>query len=76
MVPVYYSHRHIIRGVHDEEVLRSVIRQAGTMFPGSEIYIAIPPDNLGQFSCASSRFPVVKSTPNVILLKVVAGACG
>jgi 4-amino-4-deoxy-L-arabinose transferase-like glycosyltransferase len=75
MVPVYYSHRHIIRGIHDDEVLRSVIRQAGSIFPGSEIYIAIPPDNLGQFSCASSRFPVVKSTPNMILLKVAAGAC-
>ena len=75
MVPVYYSHRHIIRGVENDEVLRSVIRQAGSVFPGSEIYIAIPTDNLGQLSCASSRFPVVKRTQNMILLKVAGGGC-
>jgi len=101
MVPVYYSHRHTIRGVNDDEVLREVLRQTGTVFPGSDIYLAIPPDSLaiaqdslaipqdshgpysfavppdslGQFSCAFSQFPVVKRTPNLILLKVTAGAC-
>lgn len=76
MVPVYYSHRHMIRSVTDDGALRSILHQARTVFPGSDIYIAIPPFNLGQFPCASSHFPLVKRTQNVILLKVTAEACG
>ena len=75
MVTVYYSHRHIILYVHDDEEMRSVTRQTETIFPGSDIYIAIPPDSVGRFSCASSQFPLVKRTRSMILLKVSAGAC-
>lgn len=76
MVPVYYSHRHIIRSVADDEALRSVTRQAVTIFPGSDIYIAIPPESVGRFSYASSDFPLVKRTRNMILLKVGVGVFG
>lgn len=75
MVPVYYSHRHIVRGVMNDEVLRVAIRQTGAVFPGSDVYLAIRPDSLPQFSCASSRFPLAKRTTNMILLKVIRGAC-
>jgi 4-amino-4-deoxy-L-arabinose transferase-like glycosyltransferase len=75
MVPVYYSHRHIIRAVDDDEALRSVARQARATFPDSGLYIAIPPDSLGRFSCAYSRFPLVKRTSSMILLKVDDDAC-
>jgi 4-amino-4-deoxy-L-arabinose transferase-like glycosyltransferase len=76
MEDVSYSHRHIIRGVESEEALRSVTHQTDAVFPGSNIYIAIPPNYLGQFPCASSRFSLVKRTSNIILLKVAADACG
>lgn len=76
MVPVYYSHRHIIRGVGDDEALRLVAPEARAAFPGSDIYVGIPPESLGRFSCASSQFPLVRRTKNLILLKVSAGGCG
>lgn len=75
MVPVYYSNRHMIRGVRDDETFRTVTRQTGTIFPDSDVYLAIPPDSLGDFPCASSNLPVVRRTPSVVLLRVVAGVC-
>jgi 4-amino-4-deoxy-L-arabinose transferase-like glycosyltransferase len=75
MVTVYYSRRHIIRSVTDDETLRLVMQQAGSVFPNTDIYIAIPPDSLGWFPCAASRFPLVRHTGNVILLRVTADTC-
>ena len=76
MVPVYYSRRHIIRSVSDDEALRALARKTQEAFPGSDIYLAIPPDSLAQFACASSRFTLIKRTQNMVLFKVVAGVCG
>jgi len=75
MVAVYYSHRHIIRAIKDDQAVRSVTRQAETIFPGSDIYIAIPPGSVEGFSCASAQFPLVTRTPNMLLFKVRAGVC-
>ena len=76
MLPVYYSHRHIIRSVGNDEALRSVMHQARRVFPGSDVFIAITPESLAQFSCVSSHFPLINRTRNLILFKVTSGACG
>ena len=40
-VPVYYSHRHSIRGIESDRLLQSVIGQARTDFPGDPLFLAI-----------------------------------
>jgi len=43
LVPVYYSRRHIIRGIADGAALTYVLRRAAIDFPGAPVYLAIPP---------------------------------
>jgi hypothetical protein len=76
MVPVYYSHRHFIRAVNDDGAFRYLIPKARVVFPADDVYLAVPPANVDQFSCAASHFPVVVQTPNLVLYKVVSDACG
>ena len=75
MVPVYYSHRHGIRFVANDDVLRSVNQDVWKVFPGSEVFLAIKPEDAEHFSCALSQYAPVTRTPNLILLKVAADAC-
>jgi 4-amino-4-deoxy-L-arabinose transferase-like glycosyltransferase len=75
MVPVYYSHRHLIRSVVDDGALKLVIGQAEAVFPGNDIYLAIPRYFESHFPCASSRFPLVKSTRDLLLLRAISGVC-
>lgn len=76
MIPVYYSRRHIIRSVTDDAALRHIMSQARFVFPNRDIYLAIPPKELGKFSCASSQLPLIKRTPNMILFKATTDDCG
>ncbi len=40
-VPIYYSDRHIVRGIATPELLRIAIPQARAAFPGSPLFFAI-----------------------------------
>ena len=51
MVPVFYSHRHIIRGISDGKSLQYVMERVGYDFPGSPVYLALP----GDIANASAR---------------------
>jgi hypothetical protein len=41
MVPIYYSHRHIVRGIQSDQWLQVSIAQAHTAFPGSPLFLAL-----------------------------------
>ncbi|HEV2273704.1 MAG TPA: glycosyltransferase family 39 protein, partial [Acidobacteriaceae bacterium] len=43
-VPVYYSKRHIVRGIDSPQVLRQAAAQAHAAFPGSPLYLAVKTD--------------------------------
>jgi hypothetical protein len=40
-VPIYYSGRHIVRGIQSEEWLRQAILQAHAVFPDSPLFLAV-----------------------------------
>jgi hypothetical protein len=46
LVPVYYSERHIIRLVADDDVVERVLPEVERDFPGSPIYVAVPAAHL------------------------------
>jgi hypothetical protein len=41
LVPVYYSQRHVIRGINSEEWLKWAIPQAHKEFPGTPLFFAV-----------------------------------
>jgi hypothetical protein len=65
-VPLYYSDRHIIRGVGDSKSASLQLEQLHTEFPASPIYLAIPPLAASNFSGESAA----ASTPDVIIFKL------
>ena len=40
-VPIYYSDRHVVRGIVTPDLLRLAIPQARAAFPGSPLFFAI-----------------------------------
>jgi hypothetical protein len=75
MVPVYYSDRHTLRYVDDEETLKLINRQVWQVFPGSEVYLAFPPVYSVRFPCSLANFSTVKRTQDLILLKMSPDSC-
>ena len=69
-VPLYYSERHIVRGITNDAVLAEELQQIRTQFPASPIYLAIPPSLARDFAGALSRATVVRSTPDAIVAKL------
>ncbi len=74
IVPVYYSERHLIRGVADDTVFENALGRLGEVFPGSPAYLAFQPADTKHFPKAVRRFRVVKQSSNLILLALPAAA--
>lgn len=64
MIPVYYADRHLIRGVQDRAVLQAVIERMPAVFPGSPVYLALPPADADAASIRrlGEGFPLVRSS--------------
>jgi len=43
MVPVYYSHRHVIQYVTTDNHVEEVLSRVHTIFPDAPVYLALPP---------------------------------
>ncbi len=69
-VPLYYSERHIIRGIANDAVLAEQLQQIRAQFPSSPLYLAIPPALAGDFSETLSHATVVRSTPDAIVARL------
>ena len=65
-VPLYYSDRHIIRAVDNTESAVQQIPNLRREFPGSTIYLAVPPSLAANFP--SER--VTASTPDVLIFQL------
>jgi len=72
MVPVYYSERHLIRGVTDPALIRQVDSRLPTLFPGAPSYFALPTVSVGssRFRRLETEFPLVKETAALRLYAV------
>lgn len=83
LVPVYYSERHIIRLVADDDSVDRVLPQAQSEFPGAPIYVAVPAVQLQSWDSATpgltaplsafrktlDRCPTVPAPPAVKLVR-------
>lgn len=69
-VPLYYSERHIIRGIANDRVLAGELEQIRTQFPASPLYLAIPPSLARDFEGALAHATVVRSTADAIVAKL------
>jgi hypothetical protein len=72
MVPVYYSRRHVIRGVTDDHWVEVALRGIKGVFPAGPTFLALRPDSLSRFRSSLLRYPVVSHTEDVILLSLPA----
>jgi hypothetical protein len=70
-VPVYYSERHIVRGVDDSAALLAALPELRRAFPGASTYLAIPPVLTDNFTAALSRAEIISSNPNIIVAKIL-----
>ena len=55
VVPVWYSDRHVVRNISDEESLQVVLPVVKKRFPDSPIYLAAPRELAGSFRKRSER---------------------
>ena len=83
LVPVYYSERHIIRLVADDDAVDRVLPQVQHDFPGAPIYVAVPAVQLQSWGSAVpgliaplsafrktlDRCPMVAAPPQVKLVR-------
>jgi hypothetical protein len=58
-VPVYYSNRHIVRGIKTPELLHLAIPQAQADFPNSPLFFAIQNEDQAAFSNTLQQFTIV-----------------
>jgi hypothetical protein len=72
MVPVYYSKRHMIRGVANDSIVEKMVERLGQVFPGSRVYLALHPTAIQEFSQSLRRYQLIKQSKNLILLAVPA----
>jgi hypothetical protein len=69
-VPLYYSERHIVRGVANDGVLAEELQDIRRQFPASPIYLAIPPSVTADFAGTLAHAIVVRSTADAIVAKL------
>lgn len=58
-VPIYYSNRHVIRGIETPEFLRLAIPQARADFPDSPLFFAVQDRDRSAFSGTLEQLPIV-----------------
>ena len=57
-VPIYYSGRHIVRGIETPDLLRLAIPQARAGFPGSPLFFAVQDRDRSAFSGTLEQLPI------------------
>lgn len=72
MLPVYYSRRHIVRGVINDQTVARAVQQAREVFPGSPIYLAILPwqEQVARFPGALRTYPRVSVSRHAIVMRI------
>jgi hypothetical protein len=73
MVPVFYSHRHIIRGISDRKSLQYVMERVGSDFPGSPVYLALPGDMANVSARVLGEMHVVTRNEHLLLILLSQG---
>jgi hypothetical protein len=72
LVPVYYSGRHLIRGIVDDATLARARQALIGVFPGSPVYVALRPEKQAAFPETLHDLRLVSRTAHVVLLEMDA----
>jgi hypothetical protein len=67
-VPLYYSHRHVVRMVSDAQIMGQALAELRLSFPQSPLYLAVPPELSGGFPGVLHNRIV--NTSDVILVRL------
>jgi hypothetical protein len=71
MLPVYYSERHVIRGIAGDEAVDTLGERVRQEFPGAPIYLALRPlRDIQEFPGSLQRLRLVKRSPDLVLLAI------
>lgn len=70
MIPVYYSHRHVIRTVNTDDLVDQVIRALPKIVHGSSFYLALDPRETKEFPKALQRYKRVFQSDHLLLLRI------
>jgi 4-amino-4-deoxy-L-arabinose transferase-like glycosyltransferase len=70
MVPVYYSERHVIRGIADGASVALAVRMAKQEYPQSPIYLALQPRDVDSSSEQFRTVHFAHASPSLLLLRL------
>jgi hypothetical protein len=74
IVPVYYSRRHVIRGIQADDVVDRLKGRISEEFPGAPVYLALRPHrDIEEFPRSLQRLPLVTRSQDLVLLAVTDG---
>jgi hypothetical protein len=76
METVYYSRRHVIRSISDDNAVESALQRVDAALPGATVYIALHPALLASFAASLRAFPVIKQTKHLVLIRVTVAGNG
>lgn len=72
MVPVYYSHRHVIQYVTTDAHVEEVLSRVHTIFPGVPVYLALPPGTDSWFPKTMQKYRARQYGDYLILVDLSA----
>ena len=68
-VPLYYSERHIIRGIDSPAEASNILPQLSREFPGSPVYLALPPELVTSFGENDAQAVTTRGSAVIFRLK-------
>jgi len=69
-VPIYYSERHIVRGIASQDAVNDELPIIRTEFPNAPIYLAIPPFLAPAYQQTLSHATIVSSSPDTLVARL------
>ena len=71
----YYSKRRIIHSIENDKHVEEAVATLDTLFPNQPAtYLALRPSEINQFLSSRNRYPLVKESDNLVLLRITPPA--
>lgn len=73
-VPMFYSERHMIRGISNDTLLTQAVALAERRYPRAPVFVASPNTGIDQLPPASRTYPLVYAGPDAAVVRVPSTA--
>jgi len=70
VVPVFYSDRHLIRNITNDDVLAQTLPFAQRAFPGAPFFLAVPTSTISLFPQSIARSDLIAQTKEEVVYKL------